>query len=389
VKSSPAARARRLILFVLGAVFLAIASGFIGSTFVKSPAQVAEEAAAPPRTILTAPAVRRVLTTSIVLRGTFTIGKSASFSPGSVAATQNNPGGGNLVVTGVFVHAGDQVNAGRVLAEASDRPIFVLPGQIPLWRDMVPGESGRDVMELQAGLADLGYSSGNDTYGIFGSGTEAAVKAFYAGIEYSPPMIPSPSSTAKKPQYEVIVPKSEAWFVPNLPAQVLGVGGGVGDQVSGALLTLVESGIQLTGQLEPTEKSLIRYGMKTVIYSDVTGYTGNGSVGSVGVQTAPSTANGGASFVPVQITPAAKSWPSSLNGQNVQITIIAASTGRPALAVPVAALSYDASGQAVITTSMNGSEKRMDVRVGASADGYVVVTPIVGSLAVGTQVVVG
>lgn len=336
-----------------------------------------------------------------------------SFAPSSVAPTEANAGGGGLVVTGMYVRAGQSVSSGNVIAEVSDRPVYVLQGPLPLWRDLAPGESGKDVMELQTALARLGFSAGYDSYGYFGPGTEAAVRSFYARIGYSPPVkiyapaapAPSPSPTAStaashspgttaesgsgQPVYEAIVPMSEAWFVSGLPARVLSVGAHEGDESPSSLVKLVEGGLQLTGQLDPSEVSLIRAGLRVSIFSQITGYRGTGDVASVGEEVNASAVNGGAAYVPVGIRPSGE-WPDSLNGQNVEITITAATSGKPVLAVPVAAVSSDASGQTeIVLEEGDGRERTVHVETGMSADGYVAVSDAASALTPGELVVVG
>src|ERR1700722_7518167 len=115
VRRSPAARLRNMIVFTGAAACLAIVSGLVGASLIKSPSQMAAETSAPPPSVITAPVVRQVLTESIVARGTFATGKSWSFAPASVAATASNPGGGGLVVTGVYVRPALQIHSGHVL----------------------------------------------------------------------------------------------------------------------------------------------------------------------------------------------------------------------------------------------------------------------------------
>jgi hypothetical protein len=410
---SPRRRVRRLALLTVAGACLAVGSGLVGASLVRSPAQLAVQTAAPPPSVITAPVTQKVLSETIVLRGTFGIRSTLSFKPSSVASTAANAGGGGMVVTGMPVQPGEQVHSGEVVAEVSDRPVFVLQGPLPLWRDLIPGESGKDVEELQAALAGLGYSSGADQYGFFGVGTEAAVEAFYQGIGYPPPIESavggsggstsgsggsgssgsgsSGSGTASPSAAPppVIVPMSEAWFVPTLPAEVMTVGARVGAVSPPSLLTIAQGALQLTGQLDPSESSLVKAGMPVSVYSDVTGYTGAGTISSVGAVVPAG--NGNPSYVPVRVQPHAP-WPTSLNGQNVQITITEVTTGRPVLAVPVAAVSYDASGRAeVIVSGPGGAQRRVFVRAGQSAGGYVEVSAssAPGLLRPGALVVVG
>jgi hypothetical protein len=63
---------------------------------------------------------------------------------------------------------------------ASGRPLLVLQGETPAYRDLVPGISGRDARQLEEGLARLGFDPG-PVDGTFDDKTSAAVAAWYEG----------------------------------------------------------------------------------------------------------------------------------------------------------------------------------------------------------------
>jgi multidrug efflux pump subunit AcrA (membrane-fusion protein) len=70
--------------------------------------------------------------------------------------------------------------------------------------------------------------------------------------------------------------------------------------------------------------------------------------------------------------------------------VVAATTRAKVLIVPVAAVSAGADGKTAVTVVVaDGSRRRVEVRPGASGDGYVQVTPIGAALRPGDQVVVG
>lgn len=94
---------------------------------------------------------------------------------------------GTEVVTSVERAAGDEVGAGTVLLRSNGRPVFVLPGHFPLYRDLQGGDTGDDVAQLQHGLAAAGHSIGRDDIGTFGAGTKAALDAMYDMAGYSVP----------------------------------------------------------------------------------------------------------------------------------------------------------------------------------------------------------
>lgn len=164
-----------------GAVLLS-AAGVAASQVIKSPAQTAAEAGPPPLDVLVARVEKRVLRDTVIVRGTVTSAQSVQVTP-TIAGGE---GAGAPVVTKVPVRAGDQVAAGKVLLEVSGRPVFALPGALPVYRDLKPGAAGDDVTQLQRALAALGHGTGADRAGAFGEGTKAALGSFYRSIGYDP-----------------------------------------------------------------------------------------------------------------------------------------------------------------------------------------------------------
>jgi peptidoglycan hydrolase-like protein with peptidoglycan-binding domain len=79
--------------------------------------------------------------------------------------------------------AGTSVAEGDLLAEVNGRPVLVLQGDTPSFREMGPGVKGADVAALQSALRRLGFSAG-ETDGTFGTGTESAVQAWYRSLGY-------------------------------------------------------------------------------------------------------------------------------------------------------------------------------------------------------------
>lgn len=92
----------------------------------------------------------------------------------------------------------------------------------------------------------------------------------------------------------------------------------------------------------------------------------------------------------MRITPD-KALDVQLNGQDVRLTIEAASTGGKALVVPVTAITAGADGRTVVTVRAgSGVQKRVEVRPGTSGDGFVAVVPVVkDTLRTGDRVVTG
>jgi peptidoglycan hydrolase-like protein with peptidoglycan-binding domain len=78
-----------------------------------------------------------------------------------------------------------QLAEGDVILTASGRPVFVLAGDAPAYRDLVPGISGKDVLQLEQGLARLGFDPG-PVDGSYDRRTSNAVKAWYESTGWEP-----------------------------------------------------------------------------------------------------------------------------------------------------------------------------------------------------------
>ncbi len=435
VRGSRLARRRRALFWVAaGAALLAI-GGLIGSSFVKSPQQIAADTAAPPPTVTTAKVVSQILTSSVQMRGVvypgtqYDVYPSAPESDAAATGTGSSAGGsagsggssGPVFISRLDVAAGRTISNGEQLAEIDGEPLFALAGQVPAWRDMTPGESGPDVAELQKALAALGYYGGGDTPGFFGTATQDAVSAYYGHLGYTPPAAGG-------------VPMTDVIFMPSLPAKVIAVNGAKGQQPGQPFLELAARGsLALTGELPPAYAAQVKPGLKVRIFDEVTGIRSTGTIAGVGTATtitpigtivnvgggaaaassaastgsgsgsggsgatgaagsgsSGSTANpGGTPFIPLAVSPSSP-LPAALNGENVLVTVATGRTEGPVLSVPVAAIVTTGSGTSYVTvTRADGRQAQVAVTPGISENGYVQVTPVTaGKLTAGDSVVV-
>jgi multidrug efflux pump subunit AcrA (membrane-fusion protein) len=78
---------------------------------------------------------------------------------------------------------GTELREGDILFITSGRPVFLLAGAEPAFRDLGPGLKGDDVRQLEEALVRLGFDPGA-TDGVYDGHTESAVSAWYqrAGI---------------------------------------------------------------------------------------------------------------------------------------------------------------------------------------------------------------
>ena len=171
-------RRRRWPFVVASLALLGLAGGawFVGSR-LQSPAQAAAKAGAPPASLISVLVELRVLSATLIIRGDVHAGRSVAVSaPASVA--------GSPVVTGVFVKTGDQVAEGQRVVEVSGRPVFVLAGDVPVYRELRPGMTGADIAQLQTALVRLGCAA--ETDGTYGPATKLCVAVLYDGSGYVP-----------------------------------------------------------------------------------------------------------------------------------------------------------------------------------------------------------
>lgn len=426
--ASPRRRRAILVGVVSGAVVLS-GGGLLAASQVKSPAQIAANTAPPSPSLITAPVSVQTLAPSIVMRGIVYPANEYEVTP--VAA---NPSVAALYVSKLSVATGAVVRDGELLGEVSGGPMFVLEGAVPAYRDLVPGDTGTDVAELQSALKKLGYSDG-DTSGTYGSGTESAVTAFYRHLGYPAPTTTPTSGASGASGASATpvpyVPRGEAVFLPSFPATVLSVNASVGQEVSGAMLDLSTGRLSLTAELPTQESNQVKVGMKVQIFDETTNTSADGTVAAIGSPTTATPAgsvidiggtdsassgagsgssgagsgdggdgggggSGATQYTPVVVTPD-QALPAALNGENVRVTIETGSSTGPVLTVPVASIFTTASGQTEVTVvSGSGADlKQTNVAVttGVSADGYVQVTPVTPAtpavLAAGDNVAVG
>lgn len=163
-------------------VGLAGAAWAVGSR-AQSPEQAAARASEPPASYVTAKVERRILTKTVIQRGD--VRPEVSLEVGAPSSVEGDP-----VVTGIAVTQGADLAEGTKVIEVSGRPVFVLQGEVPVYRALRPGMTGADVSQLQAALTRLGHTA--DTDGRFGEATKAAVTALYTAAGY----LPVPSSTS-------------------------------------------------------------------------------------------------------------------------------------------------------------------------------------------------
>ena len=174
-----ASRRIKMLAGVLAAVAAAASLAWVVGSRIESPADAAARTAAPAPSPILVPVEKRVLGSSVVTRGTVRFGLP---EPISIAPSTLKPAAG-LIAT--LPLRGVQVPEGGALLTASGRPVFVLRGNLPAYRDLVPGIRGDDVRQLKEALTRLGYDPGT-VDGYYSQQTAAAVARWYRAKGWEP-----------------------------------------------------------------------------------------------------------------------------------------------------------------------------------------------------------
>jgi hypothetical protein len=172
-------RSVRVVVAALAGVVVLAGGGWVAARQIRSPAQVAADTAAPKASLVTAQVVRRSLSTEVIVRGTGRYGKPQPISlPASSLKTSAQ------VIS--RIRKPDAVLHERSIAMmVSGRPVFVLRGATPMHRDIGPGDSGEDVLQLERALTRFGYSPGT-VDGKYDGATAAAVAQMYRAADATP-----------------------------------------------------------------------------------------------------------------------------------------------------------------------------------------------------------
>ncbi|MCG5220058.1 peptidoglycan-binding protein [Streptosporangium soli] len=175
---------RRVLGAVVAGVVVIAGAGWALGTRLRSPADEAALRQAPVPSLVTAPVVKRKLTSTVAVNGALEYGSPVAISLAGVvgggSATGTSAGPALQRVTRAPRRG--TVTEGKVLMEVNGRPVFTLRGSVPMHRTIGPGASGADVRQLQRALRRMGY--GGPASGVFDAATAAAVQRWYGKRGY-------------------------------------------------------------------------------------------------------------------------------------------------------------------------------------------------------------
>ncbi|MFI2753968.1 peptidoglycan-binding protein [Cellulomonas sp. P22] len=249
--------ARLVIVALVVGIGAAGAAGWVAASYFQSPAQREAAASAPPAGPVSVPVVSEALEETASARGVV-----MQSSTQTIALV---PVGTVAVVTEAPTLVGSTVQSGQVLTEVNGRPVMALPGRFAYYRDLVPGDEGPDVTQLQSALAATGYAVRAD--GVFGSSTERAVKELYRKAGYTVPdeevEVPAPSVAVDDPApapataRRMVVPVSEITAIQSLPATAVTLPA-VGTSLGGDPVSVGLTSGDLVGQINVAGSLLVR-----------------------------------------------------------------------------------------------------------------------------------
>lgn len=129
------------------------------------------------------PVSMKVVDKQLSIQGSVVRGLSTAVVPPA------SPEAARQVVTTLGVEPGQVVTPGSFLGSVGGRPVFLLADYVPFYRDLVIGDSGDDVRQLQKALQEMGFGSVKAT-GKLDAASQEAIKRIYSGDGLIPPEKP-------------------------------------------------------------------------------------------------------------------------------------------------------------------------------------------------------
>jgi hypothetical protein len=423
-------RRYRLAISLVFVIILAVASWIAGSR-IQSPAEAAARTAPPTPSPILVPVEERVLASDVITRGTARFGLPQTIS---LAPSPLKPEVG-IITT--LPSRGQQLNEGEVLLTSSGRPVFLLQGDIPVYRDLYPGLTGEDVRQLETALKRLNFDPG-PVDGVFDEATTFAVAQLYSGAGYVPFTATSEqfanlhaleselanavqekvaaeyalavsvgdAKTAAERDVEWLtflvgrltedveaarrkaespLPLDEIVFVSTFPIRVQEINAEIGAAASGPILVVTNNQLAIDSSLPLEEAPLVKPGMTVAIDEPDLGLQATGTVSRV----ADTPGTDGVDGYHIYFEVLVDETPVSLEGVSLRLTIPVESTNGAVTVVPVSALFLAPDGTSRVQVENNGSLEFIVVKPGLSADGFVEVTAVDGTLTPGELVLVG
>lgn len=168
----------RLVVVIAAVAVVSLLAGIAIMQFIISPAEQAARTEAPTPGPITAPVESRVISNTVIARGEVTYDDPIDATI-DTAGILERP-----IVTGHVPEVGTVLASGNVALEVAGRPVIVLPGELPAYRNLSVGMRGPDVVQLKQALAALDIWPGDVNSDYFEADTAWGVSALYERLGY-------------------------------------------------------------------------------------------------------------------------------------------------------------------------------------------------------------
>ncbi|MFF4935238.1 peptidoglycan-binding protein [Streptomyces griseofuscus] len=340
-RRAPWPRSRRAVRVAIAAV-LVLATGIVSTAYLRdaAPAHSVSRQKLPPRT----QQIRRGdLVTEVVAAGAVRYTGARS--------VKNH-------LTGIVTwapSANGVIHQGKRLYSLDNKPVILLRGDIPAWREFKRGmPDGEDVRILERNLAQLGYT-GFTVDEKFSSKTEAAVKEWQKN-----------NGLPANGKIEL----GRVVFTPG-PVRIQSAEVQAGDSVAPAQEVLKVTGFQhlVSAQIPANEQDLAVKGAKARIELP-NGKSVEGTITSVGTE---ETTQDNKKVVPITVRPRSSRLLGELQSADV-VVVLRRMEAKNVLFVPVTALLPSQGGGFAVQLMQNNRATVVNVKTGAFADGRVEIT---------------
>lgn len=355
---------------------------------LRTPQQVAAEAAPPPPSRITAIAEKRKLSAKVVMRATVAPGSTIDLKPSDALVSAG------MVVTAIPAGSRATVDTGAVLLEANGEPLVAMNWPFPAYRDIHPDDIGPDVEQLQKTLAALGYVSG--TTSTFDEITRRGLKQLYKDLGYEAPTVgtgaagdgsgmssgatsgskeaSASSSLNAAANKEIILPARNVVVIPNPTNALTSIPLKVGEKI-GAETQLAKLNGQVStviGSTTPDRAAKINPGA----VGTLTGPTGEAypvEVTSVAASISEVPGLGQGVKIDLSFSDPAKVAPVTAEGATLKLEVPTGSAVE-GVALPITALYSTPDGTTYVIPDST-PDRRINVTVGANVDGWVEIKP--------------
>ncbi|WP_230206395.1 hypothetical protein [Microbacterium gorillae] len=178
-------RGNKTLWIVAGVAVLSLVAGLLVQRFIISPAEAASNTEPPEPGLVTAPVDFGPLSNDVVIRADVGYADSVEVKLDTSAIS------GPAVVTGRVPKVGDELAALSIVTEVAGRPVIVLPGELPAYRNLRIGVAGPDVLQLKQALVSVGIDPGDVASDAFDQTLADAIGRLYDAVGY-----PSPAGEA-------------------------------------------------------------------------------------------------------------------------------------------------------------------------------------------------